>query len=185
MTRPAAPRLPAWAEVSPERLAHVERVAALAGQWAARMSVPEAERRRWLRAVWLHDALRDGAALDRWAPDAPGPPELRHGPASAACAEAEGERDRGVLNAVRYHSVGYAGWDMVGRVLYCADYLEPGRPFEREHRAELAARFPSDPAGVLAEVAAERIAHVVRSGWPLLDSTVGFWNSLVESSASR
>lgn len=187
MTAVADPRLPSWAEVTPERLTHVERVAALVEAWAARMRVPGVERRRWLRAVWLHDALRDApaASLARWAPDVSGPPELRHGPASAACAEAEGERDAGVLDAVRHHSVGYAGWDMAGRVLYCADYLEPGRPFQRERRAGLAERFPDDPAGVVATVAADRIVHGVQSGWPLLDLTVEFWNSLVEPFASR
>ena len=35
-------------------------VAALVDAWAHAMSVPEPERHRWLRAVWLHDALRDG-----------------------------------------------------------------------------------------------------------------------------
>jgi HD superfamily phosphohydrolase YqeK len=180
------PRLPAWAEVSPGRLAHVERVAALAEDWARRMRASDAERRRWLRAVWLHDALRDAASetLARWAPEAWGPPGLRHGPASAARAEAEGETDKGVLDAVRYHSLGHAGWDMVGRVLYCADYLEPGREFGRERRAALAGRFPEDAAGVLTEVATERISHLVGSGRLLPDTTVRFWNSLVEPSAS-
>ena len=180
-------RLPAWAKASPERVAHIERVARLAAAWAERMGVEAAERTRWLRAVWLHDALRDAedAELARWAPDAPGPRSLSHGPASAARAEAEGETDRGVLDAVRYHSVGYAGWDMVGRVLYCADYLEPGRSFAREWRAELAGRFADDPAGVLLEVAQERVGHLVRSRWPLIEPTVGFWNSLVASSGQR
>jgi len=179
-------RLPAWAEVAPERVAHVERVAALAAGWAERMRVSEAERERWLRAVWLHDALRDAdaASLDRWAPDSPGPGGLRHGPACAARAEAEGEADRGVLDAVRYHSVGWAGWGAVGRALYCADYLEPGRAFDRERRAELASRFPDDPSGVLRAVAADRLTHVIGSGWLLLEPTVRFWNSLVEPSAS-
>jgi HD superfamily phosphohydrolase YqeK len=86
---------------------------------------------------------------------------------------------------VRYHSLGYAGWDMVGRVLYCADFLEPGRAFGRERRASLAGRFPEDAAGVLTAVAADRITHLVGSGWPLPEITVRFWNSLVESSASR
>ena len=184
---PLPPALPSWAAASPKRVAHIERVAALAGTWAERMRVSDTERARWLRAVWLHDAFRDAdeAALAHWAPDAPGPPSLRHGPASAARAEAEGETDRGVLDAVRYHSVGYAGWDMVGRVLYCADYLEPGRASARERRAELAARFPDDPGGVLAAVAAERVSHLVQSRWPLIEPTVGFWNSLVESSGPR
>ena len=187
MTSRAKAGLPGWAEVSPERTAHIERVAELADGWATRMRVSEPERARWLRAVWLHDALRDAGAetLDRWASDTPGPEELRHGPASAARAAAEGESDRGVLDAVRYHSVGHAGWDMVGRVLYCADYLEPGRGFNREHRAALASRFPDDPAGVLTSVASERLVHLVGSGWPIPESTVRFWNSVVESSASR
>jgi HD superfamily phosphohydrolase YqeK len=184
-----APRegLPDWARVSPLRVAHIERVAGLAATWADRMRVSHVETARWLRAVWLHDALRDAESeeLARWAPDAPGPPSLRHGPASAARAEAEGEDDRGILDAVRYHSVGYAGWDMVGRVLYCADYLEPGRTFAGDWRADLAARFPHDPQGVVTEVAAERVGHLVRSRWPLIEPTVGFWNSLVDSSEPR
>lgn len=179
--------LPGWATASPKRVAHIDRVARLAVAWAERMRVANDERRRWLRAVWLHDALRDAedAVLARWAPDAPGPGSLRHGPASAARAEAEGETDRGILDAVRYHSVGFAGWDMVGRVLYCADYLEPGRSFAREWRAELAGRFAGDPEGVLREVAEERVGHLVRSRWPLIEPTVGFWNSLVASSGQR
>ena len=173
--------LPDWAIVTPARRGHIERVAELAGRWATAMSVPEVERRRWLRAVWLHDALRDApeSELKRWAPDAPGPMDLRHGPASAARAKAEGESDRGVLDAVRYHSVGLAEWDMVGRSLYCADYLEPGRKHAREWRAELANRVPSEPAAVLREVATARVGHTVSSGRPLLEPTVRFWNSLV------
>ena len=175
------PTLPEWAVVTPERLEHIERVAQLAARWAEELGVPDSERHRWLRAVWLHDALRDAplAELDRWASDASGPPELRHGPASAARARAEGEDDRGVLDAVRYHSLGLAEWDMVGRILYCADYLDPGRPFDREHRAELAERLHSDPGAVLRDVARARLRHIVESGWPVHDLTRRFWNSLV------
>jgi HD superfamily phosphohydrolase YqeK len=150
--------------VSPMRLAHIERVAQLVAQWAEEMGVPDSERNRWLRSVWLHDAMRDApdAELERWAPSVPGPAALRHGPASAARAKADGETDRGVLDAVRYHSVGLAEWDMVGRVLYCADFLEPGR----------------DSSSVLREVARARLSHAIVSGWPLPDPTVRFWNSL-------
>ncbi len=149
------------------------------------MGVPESERQRWLRAVWLHDALRDAPAeeLTRWAPSAPGPADLRHGPASAARAKAEGETDRGVLDAVRYHSLGLAEWDMAGRILYCADYLEPGRKHAREWRAELAARLPTEPGPVLREVARARVGHLLSSDRPLLEPTVRFWNSLVAGSS--
>lgn len=179
------PTLPPWAAVTPERLAHIERVAALVAGWADRLDIPISERNRWLRAVWLHDALRDAPAeeLERWASSTPGPTELKHGPASAARAKAEGELDRGVLDAVRYHSMGLPEWDMVGRMLYCADYLDPGRTFDRERRAELAELLPRDPRGVLLEVARARVKHQLKSGWPLLDPTVRFWNSLVAGSS--
>lgn len=179
--------MPEWAVVTPKRLEHILRVAELAADWAEKMGVPDSERNRWLRAVWLHDALRDAPPdeLAQWAASTPGPPELRHGPASAAHGKADGELDRGVLDAVRYHSLGLAEWDMVGRILYCADFLEPGRPFDRKRRAELAERLPGDTRGVLREVARSRINHIIGSGWPILDPTVRFWNSLVAGSGSR
>lgn len=175
------PTLPAWAALSAGRHEHIARVAELAASWAETIGVPDSERNRWLRAVWLHDALRDASdsVLTQWASATVGPAELRHGPASAARAKAEGETDRGVLDAVRYHSVGLAEWDMVGRVLYCADYLEPGRSFDQERRAALAEQFPDEPNAVLREVARLRISHTVASGWPLLEPTVRLWNSLV------
>ncbi len=174
------PRLPSWAVVSEKRLGHITRVAELAGRWADRMGVTPAERTRWLTAVWLHDALRDApeAELRRWAPSAVGPAELLHGPAAAGRAKADGLDDRGVLDAVRYHSVGLPEWDRAGRMLYCADFLEPGRRFDAEARAELAARLPDDPDGVLLEVARRRMVHAVRSGWVIPEPSCRFWNSL-------
>jgi len=183
------PSIPEWARMGAERVRHVVRVATLVSQWAETMLAPDSERNRWLRAVWLHDALRDAPAdeLQRLAPGTAGPVALLHGPASAAMARAHGEADRGVLDAVRYHSVGLAEWDLTGHVLYCADYLEPGREHDREGRAELAQQFPADPVGVTRRVAERRLAHLVRSGWPIPEPTWRFWNRLVAapSSSSR
>jgi len=163
--------LPAWAVVTPERRAHIERVVGLLDSWAAARRVPDAERARWLKAGWLHDALRDAPAAD----------ELAHGPLAAERAARAGETDRGVLDAVRYHSLGYAGWDDVGKMLYLADYLEPGRAFDREVRASLAARVAQDRDTVLEQVAARRVGRVIDGRWPLVRETVDFWNSLVDS----
>jgi HD superfamily phosphohydrolase YqeK len=161
--------IPFWAQMTPERRAHIDRVAALLGDWAEAMRVPSTERARWLKAAHLHDALRDAPLAD----------PLAHGPAAADRAAREGETDRGVIDAARYHTVGYAGWDDVGRMLYLADYLEPGRNFDSAVRRALAGRVPGERDAVLREVAARRIEWVLRSGWPLHPETVKFWNTLV------
>jgi HD superfamily phosphohydrolase YqeK len=161
--------LPPWAVATPERRGHVERVAALLSAWALAMRVPDVERARWLRAAWLHDALRDAPAAD----------DLAHGPMAAERAAHDGETDQGVLDAVRYHSLGYAGWDDVGKMLYLADYLEPGRPFDQELRRSLAARVPEERDAALKQVAARRIARVIEERGPLVRETVDFWNALV------
>lgn len=162
---------PSWAIAGPKRRVHVERVAALVTHWADAMRIPASERERWLRAVWLHDALRDDPAAAH--------DDLAHGPLAADRAAAEGERDQGVLDAVRHHSVGYAGWDDVGKMLYLADYLDPGRSFDAAARAELAARVPAERDAVLREVVRRRIEWVVRSNWRLRLETAEFWNALV------
>ncbi len=187
MTIPAElePSIPPWATMGEPRRAHVRRVAELMHRWAVTMDLPAAERSRWLRAAWLHDALRDAepTELATWADGMQGPVALLHGPAAARRAEAEGFADRGVLDAVRYHSVGAPDWEPVGRALYCADLLEPGRRFDSAARAELAERFPREPEQVFREVVSRRLLHLVRSGWPLPDATARMWNALVASSS--
>jgi len=159
--------LPAWAVVTPARRAHIERVVALLNSWADMMEVAPRERERWVRAGWLHDALRD----------APLPDARAHGPAAADRAAADGERDRGVLDAVRFHTIGSPEWDDVGRMLYLADFLEPGRTLP--DGADLARRVPNERDAVLEQVARRRLEWIIRSGWPLPDASVAFWNQLV------
>jgi len=163
--------LPDWADVTPARRDHIERVVNLLAEWANTMRVPGAERDRWLRAGWLHDALRDAPLGD----------PVAHGPAAAERAAAAGERDRGVLGAVRHHTVGSAEWDDVGKMLYLADFLEPGRDSKNQasDRADLVRRVPTERDSVLREVARRRLDWVLRSGWPLPPETVAFWNRLV------
>jgi HD superfamily phosphohydrolase YqeK len=172
--------LPAWAVVTDKRRKHIERVVEILAEWAEAMDVTARERRRWLRAAWMHDALKDAPpeVQRELAMPCSGPPAVWHGPAAAHRAARAGERDQGVLDAVRYHSIGFAGWDRVGQMLYLADFLESGRRRHDRHRAEQAERVPEDPDGVLREVAMERITHGLRKGWPLLPETVAFWNAL-------
>ena len=157
--------------MTPDRRAHVERVAALLEGWAGALALPRSTRARWLRAAWLHDALRDADFSD----------PLAHGPAAADRAADDGERDQGVLDAVRYHSIGWSRWDDVGRALYCADYLEPGRDYHDASLASLARAFVSDSQGTLREVARRRVSHSVLAGHALQAETVEFWNTLCDA----
>lgn len=168
--------MPEWAIVTPKRAEHVGRVVSLLRSWSVAMRLPADEARRWLRAGWLHDALRDApeAEMRRWAPDVEGPVELRHGPAAAARAELEGEADADLLSAVRWHSVGWEGWGRTGRALYCADFLEPGRSFDRDERAALAVLFPDNPDDVLRDVVTRRLDHAAAQGWTLPPESIAF-----------
>ncbi|MET3574706.1 bis(5'-nucleosyl)-tetraphosphatase (symmetrical) YqeK [Bhargavaea ullalensis] len=56
--------------------------------------------------------------------------ELWHAPAGALIAEREfGIADRGILNAIRFHTTGRAGMSALEQIIYTADMIEPGRDF--------------------------------------------------------
>lgn len=172
--------MPPWAVVTSERVAHVIRVVALLDAWALAAAINASDHARWLRAGWLHDALRDAeeSRLRALLPDSTDPLPLLHGPAAAVCAAAEGEADLEVLEAVRWHTVGSADWGSTGRALYAADFLEPGRPFAQAARAALAAAFPADPSGVLREVITMRAAHQLGKGRQEHPMSAAFRSSL-------
>ncbi len=181
-------RLPRWALVGPGRIEHIARVMTMLQGWAAARGVSAAEGDRWQRAALLHDALRDAdeTVLRRYPPLPAWPAKTWHGPAAASAAAADGERDPGVLDAVRYHSFGYAQWDDAGRMLYLADYIEPGRTYERERLDAFAARVPAEPALVLRDVASMRLAWRIRNGGRIARETWEFWNSIAaDASSSR
>lgn len=172
--------VPEWAVVSAGRWRHVASVAACLDRWAQALGSSDTERARWRAAGYLHDALRDGdpAAFDPGvAPD--WPPALRHGPAAAARLRADGVRDDEWLLAIAHHTTGHAEFEALGRFLYLADYLEPGRGVRPDWRAALRARLPEAMPSVLRQVAAARIERTLRRGDPLLRETVDFWNRSV------
>lgn len=173
--------LPEWSRVTPPRRAHMGRVAALMEAWAQQLGLSEGEVLRWAAAAWLHDALRDEDP-ERLRPQVsagernlPGP--ILHGPAAAR--RLDGEVDPGIVAAVRYHTIGSPVLDRLGRALYLADFLEPGRDFAVEWRATLTARMPGDLDAVLIEVVASRLIHLVEKRKPIRPETAAFWTSLV------
>ncbi len=172
--------LPDWAEVNERRRAHIERVTGLLDRWASQLHLDAAEAQAWHDAGRWHDALRDATpeVLRALAPEPDRPVETLHGPAAATRLASEGEGRRNVLEAIRWHTVGFAGWDRVGRALYMADFLEPGRQFARADRAFLADHLVHDFDGVFRQVVRMRIEWTVREGKALFPETVALWNQV-------
>jgi HD superfamily phosphohydrolase YqeK len=172
--------LPTWAQVSERRLAHIQRVTSLLRAWSAAMRVPPEEANAWIDAGTWHDALRDAPLeeLRKITGDRESPDGLLHGPAVAIKLAGEGERRKDLLEAIRYHTVGHAHWERIGRALYMADYLEPGRKFLAEDRGFLASQVPHNFDGVFRQVVRFRLEWSVREGNHIFPETVELWNSL-------
>jgi HD superfamily phosphohydrolase YqeK len=174
MVRVLESGLPVWAQAGDKRFAHIQRVCALLRAWGAAMRLPPDDVGTW------HDALRDApeAELRDITGDRTSPSGLLHGPAVAIRLEEDGERRKSVLDAIRYHTVGWADWDSTGRALYMADYLEPGRKFLAEDRGFLASQVPHNFDGVFRQVVRFRLEWSVREGNHIFPETVALWNSL-------
>lgn len=160
----------------------MQRVAALLVEWADDFGLGETERMRWAALGYLHDAVREDNPETLRPRVAPAfsrlPGRLLHGPAAAERLRLEGVEDGEFLNAVAFHTLGHPGLGLMGRALYTADFLEPGRDLLNEWRAELRGRMPAGIEGVILEVLGARIGHLVELGSPLRPETVAFWNVL-------
>ncbi len=182
MSDPSAtgPVLPAWAQVSEKRRAHIGRVTALLDRWSTELSLESHEAQAWHDAGRWHDALRDApeALLRELSGDAISPMEILHGPAAATMLAREGESRAGVLSAIRFHTVGSAGWDRTGRALFMADFLEPGRQFMQADRAFLAGHVRRDFDGVFRQLVRMRLEWTLREGKALFPESVALWNSV-------
>jgi HD superfamily phosphohydrolase YqeK len=160
------------------------RVTALLDDWATRLGLREQERERWRAAGQLHDALRNGdperlrSLVGELRPRVSD--SIVHGPAVARKLRAEGVADEDFLLALSHHSLGHPGFGPLGRFLYMADFLEPGRPQDTDWRRDLRARLPGEADAVLPEVVRARLSERLERGRPLHPLTVAFWNGLVE-----
>lgn len=178
-SRPAV-ELPGWAQVSKGRRKHIVRVTNLLADWADAMSLPAGERQLWVDAGRYHDSLRDAPVeeLRQLAGSAMAEVELLHGPAAAARLARDGEQRTNLLDAVRYHSIGWKDWDYVGKALYMADYLEPGRKFDLERRAALSTLVPHDFDLAFRRVVTVRMAYAREQGYTEYPESVALLESV-------
>lgn len=159
------------------------RVAGLLDEWAVQSGLDDEERVRWRAAGYLHDALRDAPldVLRALVPETERMPDaVLHGPAAAERLRRDGVDDEELLAAIAFHTIGDPAFGRLGRALYAADFLESGRTFMADRRAELRARAQDELDAVVFEVARMRIRHLVDRGMPINPRTASFWNRMVE-----
>lgn len=167
-------------ELSPDRARHVHGVVVTADRIARSVGVDPLRARL---AGWAHDLCRewDGGELCAYVdregfpptPTEERHPVLCHGPAAATLLEKEynlAESD--ILEAVRWHSTGNAGLGSLARVLYAADYLEPGRSYTTEAFREHALRQPLP--GMVKAV----LDHVLERNLPMSPETEALYQEV-------
>jgi predicted HD superfamily hydrolase involved in NAD metabolism len=116
------------------RFKHTQGVVRTAIRLAARHG---ASVERCEKAAWLHDCAKslDRDAMKAFLTRAKADslerrlPPLWHAPVGAYLARHEfGIKDREILQAVRFHSTGAPRMTRLQKILFVADYTEPGRP---------------------------------------------------------
>ena len=182
ITDAASGVLPDWAVARKKRRAHIARVAALLREWSELRGDDPRDVQRWTAAGYLHDVLRDAnpdklrAALSR--PLDHLPDEVIHGPAAADRLRLGGVTDEPLLTAIAFHTLGSPDFDDIGKALYVADFLEPGRKVQPKWRARLREEMPEGLDSVLQAVVGKRVQFLVKKRRPVPVETLGLWNVL-------
>ncbi|MBR3120205.1 MULTISPECIES: bis(5'-nucleosyl)-tetraphosphatase (symmetrical) YqeK [Oceanobacillus] len=119
-----------------KRFEHTQRVAETAVKLA---HLYEASPKKAELAAILHDyaKYRSLDEMERWIRKSTLPKdlldyhhELWHGPVGAILIEREfGIVDKEIQSAVQYHTTGKAGMSKLDKIIFLADYIEPGRSF--------------------------------------------------------
>ncbi|MGI9628457.1 MAG: HD domain-containing protein [Longimicrobiales bacterium] len=178
-------KAPSWSTAGKKRKQHMLRVADLMGEWAEVMGLRKNEIVRWRAAGLLHDVVRDTPPhelrpiVPEKLRDLPG--KAYHGPAATMLLAKDGVDDEEFLHAIRWHTLGSKSFGRLGKALYAADFLEPGRLSRRRWREGLRERAPRNLDRVLREIVGSKIDYIVRAELPVHRRTVRFWNSLVEN----
>jgi len=175
--------LPEWAQAIEVRREHMARVSHLLRRWAEQRGEADQEVVRWVALGYLHDMMRDGDPAAMRAMVDPAFASLAdkalHGPAAAVRLRECGVEDDELVHAVEYHTLGSRGFRDLGKALYAADFLEPGRKTEGEWQAGLRERLPFELEAVVREIAGARIAYMIERGRPVRAETTDFLKSMV------
>lgn len=104
--------------------------------------------------------------------------ELVHAPLGAEMARDLFDiQDKEILDAIRYHTTGRTGMSPLEKIIYLADYIEPGRNFDGVEEIRQEARHDLDKAVVMAMDST--ILYVIQKGGLIHTNTVSARNDLL------
>lgn len=104
--------------------------------------------------------------------------ELWHAPVGAFLVEKEVNiSDPEILNAIRYHTSGRAGMTLLEKIIYVADYMEPGRHFPGVDEVRSLAKINLDKA--LIQSIKNTINFLMKKDQPVFPLTFITYNDLV------
>jgi predicted HD superfamily hydrolase involved in NAD metabolism len=105
--------------------------------------------------------------------------ELWHAPVGAYLVEKEaGIKDQEILDAIRYHTSGRVGMTTLEKVIYLADYIEPGRRFHGVAEVRELAKVHLDKA--LIKAVQNTIHFLLKKDQPIYPDTFYTYNDLVK-----
>jgi predicted HD superfamily hydrolase involved in NAD metabolism len=104
--------------------------------------------------------------------------ELWHAPVGAYLAEAEAEiKDKEVLDAIRFHTSGRRGMTKLEKVIYLADYIEPGRHFPGVEEVRNLAKINLEEA--LIKAVQNTIMFLMKKNQAIYPETFHTYNDLI------
>lgn len=104
--------------------------------------------------------------------------ELWHAPVGAFLTEKEaGINDKEVLDAIRYHTSGRPGMVLLEKIIYLADYIEPGRHFPGVDEVRDLAETNLNKA--LIKAVQNTIMFLMKKGQPVFPASFQTYNDLV------
>lgn len=107
-------------------------------------------------------------------------PELWHAPVGAFLVEKEvGISDRDVLSAIKFHTSGRADMTLLEKVVYVADYIEPGRRFPGVDEVRDLAKDSLDLA--LIQAVKNTVIFLMKKNQPVYPETMETYNFLIQT----
>ena len=88
-----------------------------------------------------------------------------------------GVTDKEILRSIETHTVGSEAMSLLDKIIYVADYIEPGRRFPLVEKARVIAKESLDKA--VAYETVHTVEHLAHQAFPIFPQTIETYNAYV------